>query len=158
MEYLNDDIYFQSGLAWFNSRLQPAVSGTVEDRIACQQPPRSHIASSALTLGLVEQHHELSELANSFTLDQWRDIRLICCNHGLNGRYPDVNLQALARELVEISRKGLARRGFSEERYLEPLSQRADAGSCPADDAERLYTSGGIQALIEHLDIRHFCS
>ncbi len=149
------DIGLQSSFAWFDARLQP-LYGTIEDRIACQQPPQEHLCASALTLGLVENARPLIEMANQLSLDQWREIRNLACIHGLSFQYPGVDSRALVSKIVEIARQGLRMRGLGEEIYLSPLDRRLESGQGPADQAIAIFNQEGITGLIRARDMRHW--
>lgn len=152
-----EDVYTQYGFAWLDARLQP-IYGTVEDRVSCQQPPHAHFCASALTLGLVENSAGLIEIANALSLDQWRDIRLLTCTHGMAFSYPGVNVKDLIKQMVQVADRGLKMRGFGEEVYLEPLYRRMDIGRCPADDMISCFLEGGVEKIIGSSDMRNILS
>lgn len=150
-----DDIHFQLGIAWFNARLQSAF-GTVEDRCAANQPPDAHLSGSALTLGLVENRDRLVSFADQFSHDQANAIRLAAAKYGMAFTHPDLDVQSKVRELLDIAHEGLLKRGFGEEIYLKPLQDRVAEHRCPADDAVDLYTEGGVELMIDRLNMRRF--
>jgi hypothetical protein len=47
-----------------------------------------------------------------------------------------------------LARLGLRRRKRGEEQFLAPLEQRLRRRKCPADEAMRLFTSGGVESLV----------
>lgn len=149
-----EDVTFQSGLAWFNARLQPAY-GTVEDRISCQQPPQNHLCASALTIGLVENYEELLKLVHVLSLDQWREIHTLACRHGMDFSYPGVNVNRLIGQMVEIADQGLRQRKLKEEIYLEPLYERVKTSCCPADEAIQHFFAGGVAQIVASNDMRY---
>ncbi|PJF44584.1 MAG: hypothetical protein CUN55_03195 [Phototrophicales bacterium] len=150
-----DDIHFQCGVAWFTARLQSA-HGTVEDRCPGNQPPYAHLSASALALGLVENHQELSTFADQFSHDLANVLRLATAKYGLAAEHPEVDIRAKAQELVEIAQKGLQKRGFGEESYLDIVQERLQQQRCTADESLDFYHQGGVQALIEKLNMRRF--
>jgi len=151
-----EDVEVLWGLAWFDARLQPRYR-TVEDRCSCQQPPSAHLASPALTLGLVENLAGLTEIAGSLSADEWREIRLRACRRGMKLEYPGVDVPGLIGRLVEVAHAGLVSRGHGEEKFLEPLYERIQFGSGPATDARRWFSDGGGASLVRHADMTAFC-
>ncbi|GCE23082.1 glutamate-cysteine ligase family protein [Dictyobacter kobayashii] len=149
------DITTQCGFAWFFSRLQPAY-GTIEDRISCQQPPHANLCASALTLGLVENYQALVGLAETISLDQWRDIHKLASIHGLNFTYPGVDIDRYIAWLLAIATRGLQKRAFGEEKYLEPLYQRAETRRCPADDVRAQFEQGAFEQIVRSNDMRNW--
>ncbi len=148
-----EDIKTQYAFAWIDTRLQP-IHGTVEDRVSCQQPPDAHFSSSAVTLGLVENYQELVAMADALSIDQWKDIRMLACKHGMNFSYPGVNVRELIQQLLHIAYVGLKKRGFDEEVYLEPLYTRVESGRNPADEINDRFHHDGVGGLIAYNDMR----
>lgn len=148
------DIKLQCGLAWFTSRLQPTY-GTIEDRISCQQPPDAPLCASALSLGLIENHHALEQMADRMSLDQWRALRHLASRHGMNFTSPGINLPSLLGQMLEIADQGLRRRGFHEEVFLAPLYQRLERQRCPADDIQQQFLKDGVRGIINRTDMRN---
>jgi gamma-glutamylcysteine synthetase len=149
-----EDINFQCGTAWWDARLQSA-HGTVEDRCICNQPPQEHLAGAALTLGLVENLSELSEIAASLSVDHWREVRISACIHGMQAHYPGVDIVRLIQQMVDVARLGLEKRGLGEEAYLQPLYRRIAEQRSPADEVRERFNQGGVAALVQHCDMRN---
>lgn len=152
-----EDILAHSGIAWFCARIQPGY-GTIEDRISCQQPPDAHLCASALTLGLVENYRPLVEMAQAYSLDQWRELRLLATRHALACSYPGMPLNELLKQMLAIAHKGLCQRGLGEEVYLEPLYQRLAEKRCPADDVLQQFQDGGVESIVASYDMRNLAS
>jgi gamma-glutamylcysteine synthetase len=119
------------GAIWSCTRLSPAY-GTVEDRVACAQPPGEQLANAALVLGLVERAGELCELADAVALGSWVDARVDACCRGLSAQVGTVPVVALAENMLAIAERGLAARGLAEDRFLDPLRERLARGENPA--------------------------
>lgn len=119
------------GAIWSCTRLSPDY-GTVEDRVACAQPPGEQIANAALVLGLVERADELSGLAAALPFGSWFQARVNACRHGLSARVGTVPVVALAGQLLAIAERGLSARGLAEDRFLDPLRERLADGENPA--------------------------
>lgn len=150
-----EDVHFQCGMAWFTARLQ-SVYGTVEDRCPANQPPDSHMAASALAVGLVENHAELVAFADQFSHDQARTLRLAASKYGMMTTHPEIDVYAKVCDLLAIAQKGLQMRGHGEEVYLSTLQARVARHQCPADAALELYHQGGIAMLIDQLNMKRF--
>ncbi|MHC4393243.1 MAG: hypothetical protein ACYS22_18275, partial [Planctomycetota bacterium] len=54
----------------------------------------------------------------------------------------------LARDMVELARGGLVRRGHGEERFLDPVLEVAQTGRTFADRAKDAFHKGGVVALL----------
>lgn len=148
-----DDVHTLATTAWFTSRLQ-SIHGTVEERASDQQPPDSHFAPAALTLGLVENLSDALRIAKSLSLDQWRDIRSIACHEGLKrGDFPGVIVQELMASMLEAAAVGLKSRGFGEEVYLQPLFERMQSPITLAEAARKGYEEFGIKYIVDRYDM-----
>lgn len=119
------------GAIWSCTRLSPEY-GTVEDRVACAQPPGEQTANAALVLGLVECAGELRELADAAPLESWIEARVDACCRGLSARVGTVPVAALAERMLAIAERGLSARGLAEEQFLDPLRERLARGENPA--------------------------
>lgn len=119
------------GAIWSCTRLSPDF-GTVEDRVACAQPPGEQTANAALVLGLAERATELCELADALPLQWWVDARVDACDRGLSAQVGTVPVAALVEKMLAIAERGLAARGLAEDRYLDPLRERLSRGENPA--------------------------
>jgi gamma-glutamylcysteine synthetase len=119
------------GSIWSCTRLSPDY-GTVEDRVACAQPPGEQTANAALVLGLVERAEELAELADALPLESWVDARVDACCRGLSAQVGTVPVVALAEKMLAIAERGLSSRGLAEDRFLDPLRERLAQGENPA--------------------------
>jgi gamma-glutamylcysteine synthetase len=131
---------------WFNARLTRYY--TVENRACDEQPADALCSVAALTLGLVEALPEATEALKAHEWSALRDAREAACRNALEGSTGSLHLSDLARELLSLARLGLERRDRGEQVYLDPLDQRLCSALCPADDAEAIFESGGIDALV----------
>ena len=57
------------------------------------------------------------------------------------GRHPDRSLQDMAREVLQLARKGLKSRSFGEEPFLYVLDEEVQSGHTQADKLLELYHS-----------------
>jgi gamma-glutamylcysteine synthetase len=95
------------------------------------------------------------EIANAYSLDQWRDVRLLAARHALEFSYSSLPLKEMLAQMLSIAEKGLRQRGFGEEVYLEPLYQRLATNRCPADDVRLQFLDGGVEKMIASNDMRN---
>jgi glutamate--cysteine ligase len=147
------DLVSHSGIGWGAARLH-LRHGTVEDRVACQQPPEAPLAAAALTLGLVERFRDVLALVDGRPWHRWQAFRQAACTYGLRARSGGIDGPAMAGELLAVARHGLRDRGHGEEALLEPLDERLESGRVPADEARDLLRTGGARALVARYDMR----
>jgi len=104
-----------------------------------------------MTLGLVSALPEAKAVLSSYSWELLREAREVACREGLLGKVGDQEdeLGLIALRMWALARQGLIRRGLGEEKFLDPLERRLHASTCPADRAENLFESGGIDALLD---------
>ena len=59
----------------------------------------------------------------------------------------------LGTKVLNTATEGLRRRGFGEESFLEPIYHRLETRQNPADKANEMFNSGGVEELVERLRI-----
>ena len=131
---------------WYNARISRYF--TVENRVNDQQPPEELITIPALTLGLISALNESWEEIASCEWEMLRLTRDVACRKGLDGVAGTIELRQHANKMLDLARMGLMRRGLGEEKYLDPLYGRLKNNTCPADEAAKLFESGGIAKLV----------
>jgi glutamate--cysteine ligase len=115
------------------ARLKP---GYVEVRSIDGLRVADRYAAVAFWTGLM-----YSEPARLFVLDklgtlspkQREELWIAAGREGLKATAGGVSLHSLAKEVLEVSRKSLLRRGLQEERFLEPVERTVVDGKNPAD-------------------------
>lgn len=136
----------------WNSARPRFQNATIEVRPACQQPPDEPLAAAALILGLVEAMTDAwTFLRDRLGPDPWpvmQAYRRAVVRDGLRAPEP---VRGVLSGLVDLAEAALQRRGSGEERYLNPIRDRLERRSLPADRAASRFRSGGIEALIENL-------
>jgi gamma-glutamylcysteine synthetase len=140
------DIDIHNSCYWYNARISRYF--TVENRVNDQQPPDALICIAAVTLGLVSALSEAKKELSRYDWEMLRQAREIACRRGPLGKIGDTQLSTLALGMLDTARRGLHRRGLGEEKFLKPLEKRLSEFSCPADRAEDLFETGGIEALV----------
>jgi gamma-glutamylcysteine synthetase len=83
-----------------------------------------------------------------FAWDQLRELRVRAAHDGLKARTEGVVVRHLAKPLLTIAEHGLRARGFGEEAFLWPLSERLAWHGEPARGVRDSYSRGGVQELI----------
>ena len=143
-----EDIKLHNTLYWFNAR----ISGyyTVENRLNDQQPEDSLLAPSALTLGLAHAVDEAWEELSGISWDKLRKAREAACRSGAED---DFSFE-LAGKMLSAAEAGLKKRGLGEEVFLQPLFRRLRERCCPADDARKIFESGGLDKLLQELKLK----
>lgn len=111
--------------------------GTVEFRSVCEQPVSEIMASGALHAGLIENLHSLTEKLDSDHVIYHKGYNPSELRHLFNQReLPDIfdrkEISGLLLDILRIAEDGLQRRGFGEERFLQPLYPRAEQLLSPA--------------------------
>jgi gamma-glutamylcysteine synthetase len=141
------DIDQHSTFYWYNARVSRYY--TLENRVCDQQPPDEQVCVAALTLGLASALGEAEEEIRRHDWDLLRDARVAACRDGLQASVNGLRLSDLAGRMLQIAAEGLKKRGLGEQEYLAPLRARQQSGRCPADEAEKLFSRGGVPALLE---------
>jgi gamma-glutamylcysteine synthetase len=114
--------------------------GTIEFRSVCTQPMRDALAVPAFHLGLIapDQVAALLRLLKSDTTLYGHgysagELRKLLVRRAPLPPFLDAeHLKHLLLAVLTLSRDGLLARGFGEERYLEPLFERAQSLESPA--------------------------
>lgn len=106
--------------------------GTVEFRSVCTQPLDRTFAPAAFHLGLLLELEELEHylLQASFFTEYGRDypkLRRRFSKKSLTDK-EKMMMKTFAREILNICQKGLKKRGFNEEDYLQPLLKEEGLG------------------------------
>jgi gamma-glutamylcysteine synthetase len=144
---------FHEHYVWPSARPRSKI-GTVEIRPACQQPPASTWAPSALSLGLIEAADELeSYLDDSLGQSYWtalREHRRRAVKQGLTAPEP---VPHFLDTIVGIAEEGLRHRGEEEEIFLAPVYEHLERRTGPADEARALFEKNGSTALATELSI-----
>ena len=111
--------------------------GTIEYRSLCTQPLKESLAGSAFQLGLSNKLKELEEIfandnvlyKHGFSANELRRA----FNRDFIPDFIDRNeLVKLIIKTVDLAKEGLIKRGYGEERLLEPLYKRAESLNSPA--------------------------
>ncbi len=104
--------------------------GTVEFRSVCEQPVSEIMAPAAFHAGLMENLSDLTRLLDSDTAVYRNGYSPSELRNILNQReFPKFldksEVSALLKEVLNIARAGLIKRGMNEEHFLDPLYSRA---------------------------------
>jgi len=135
---------------WHSARPR-SRHGTVELRAACQQPWDSHMAPAALGLGIIAGGAEIGGyLEDVLGPAAWETMRRYhgeVVRHGLAAPEPVEDLIAGVLDRAKAALRGRSRR---EARLLDPLYRRLKARENPAQQARRVWSEGGVDALLAH--------
>ena len=129
--------------------------GTLEFRSACTQPLSEAMTVAAFHLGLINQTDALTKLIkNDFMLyadgETPRALRERFNRRNALTAQEQPRLQKLLTSVLLLAQQGLRDRGFSEEKYLEPLFRRAAEFTSPAKKMiDKLEQGAGILSVIE---------
>lgn len=147
------DIHIQNGFCYYNARLVSKF-GTIENRMACQQPPEETMVTAALTLGILrnlDTAHELMETLHFISPEQ---LRTYTIKNALKGKLGGRSIIFWLYRLLDIAKKGLQKRELGEEVFLAPLYTRLEKRESPADSAVSLFQKEGMKALLEKLSFK----
>jgi gamma-glutamylcysteine synthetase len=111
--------------------------GTIEFRSVCSQPVADVMTVSAFHLGLKKQLKELEEmLENDHVLYHHglsaTQLRKLFVKREMPDFVEPKAVYDLARQVLDLAKKGLQQRGFGEEEFLEPLYERIAQQANPA--------------------------
>nr|WP_319390249.1 glutamate--cysteine ligase [uncultured Cohaesibacter sp.] len=133
----------------------------IEMRGADGGPWRRICALPALWTGLLYHQPVLDaawDLVKDWTAEERDALRIGVATHGLKTPFRDTNVLAIAKQVVALSRKGLAARdrlngaGFDETQYLAALEETVTLGLTPADQLLMRYNNewgGNINRVFE---------
>jgi gamma-glutamylcysteine synthetase len=145
-----DTFLYHEHYLWPSARPRVRL-GTLEIRPACQQPGLS-FGPAAFALGLAQARAEVwAYLDDALGAKAWTSLltyRRRAIRMGLRAEEP---VPGFLRTLLDLAERGLADRGFGEERMLLPIRERVEKGRGPADVARDLVRRGGIDALVAGL-------
>ena len=114
--------------------------GTLELRSVCTQPLYESFTVAAFHAGLMEMLPELTVLLDQAKLYQEGltpyVLRELLGRRSIPAFIDKRELSALLKDVLNLARKGLYRRGFHEEGFLDPLYQRASLLTNPAKEID----------------------
>lgn len=121
--------------------------GTVEFRSVCCQPIKDSMTVAAFHLGLKKQVHRLNALLKEDHVIYHHgytaaELRRMFVKSKLPGFVNEDDLYQLAKEILDLSREGLAARGYKEETMLLPLYERVELRMNPAQKMLKLRNQG----------------
>jgi gamma-glutamylcysteine synthetase len=126
----------------------------VETRPACQQPPDSSWAPSALGLGLIEAADELETyLDDSLGRSYWaalQEHRELAVRYGITAPEP---VPHFLESMIDIAELGLRHRDEGEEVFLGPVRDRLERRMEPAGEAKAWFEKSGSAALVSELSL-----
>ena len=138
-----DDITFLRPFKFENLTFR----GTIEYRSVCTQPIKDSMTVGAFHLGL---KHNLKKLINVLDNDKVlyhrgynaTELRKLLIHKNLPDFINKDDLYDLTREIVNLSYEGLEKRGYGEEKLLNPLYDRIDERLNPAQKTLTLKNKG----------------
>ncbi len=119
----------------------------LECRAIAAQPQKDISAGPAFLLGLQENILAVETIVQRRPYKFWVDLYTVVQQKGLEAEQEDVHVAELAKNLLEIATEGLRKRGFGEERYLQPLWQRVERKRNPSQELVNIWQQGGLAAV-----------
>ena len=146
--------------AWDAGEIEPFLAGelvkvVVENRCNSAQPPGDVLVSAALVAGLLANLDAAEELALREPWPFW--VRLLEASTTLpfDSSVGGRSVPALLREMLEVARRGLARRGEGDaDGALAPLERRLEERCSPAEKVLREYQRRGPAGVMELTRLR----
>jgi glutamate--cysteine ligase len=155
LEGMPEDIYLQSGFAWWQARLAPA-HGTLEIRPCSQQPENATLSVAALALGLIENLEEAFKMYAEYTLEDWRKLRFDALRHGLEAELKNKSpILPLVNQLLEIAKEGLRKRKLGEEKFLTVLENRTQKALTVANEVKAVFDKNNLIPFFDLVEIRN---
>lgn len=120
--------------------------GTLEFRSICTQPLNATFSTAAFHLGLLENLSSLDTLLNKyFFFEKYgfdiKKLRRKFAFFNLSEEEKD-DVIKFSNDLLNISKEGLEKRGYGEEKYLLDLVRRVEKKENPAEYGIRLLKEG----------------
>jgi gamma-glutamylcysteine synthetase len=141
--------------AWRGDELEPFLAShleklVIENRCNSTQPPDHALVSLALVSGLLANLDEALALALREPYPFWVSVLEASTTDPLGTSVEGRPISDLAREMVDIARRGLRRRGEEDpDSALSELDRRLDEGTSPSEELLREYRQGGMERLLE---------
>ena len=96
---------------------------------------------------------EVEDYLSKFSFNDFSELRYSIPKYALNSKIARVELKQIAKDLLNLSEKGLKEQETGEEKYLEPVLDLVYQGFCPADIILKNWYGSwnkNINKLIEH--------
>ncbi len=130
---------------WLNDNLQKLY---IEIRSDSCPPKYEEFSTLALYLGLLNNLDETFEyVVNNFTYDFWKKVFTVAQYAPMNSKVDNIWIPELLEKIIDLSTKGLNKRGMKEESFLKPLSKRVQRKITPADIQLQIFKKGGGKAI-----------
>lgn len=135
--------------AWDGNEVEAYLSGqlekvVIENRCNSAQPPGDEIASLGLVAGLLSNLDEAEELALREPYPFWVEMLEASTTLPLDSAVRGRSVPALLRGMLDVARRGLARRGEEDpEAALSALEARLEERCSPAEKVLREYRRTG---------------
>ena len=129
--------------------------GTVEFRSVCEQPVGEIMASGALHAGLMENLPALTDLLENDHVIYHHgynasELRRMFVKRDLPGCFDWKAVTELLLKVLDLATGGLAKRGFGEGHFLDPLYRRAQTLQSPGREmADALGVGASLDSFIE---------
>jgi gamma-glutamylcysteine synthetase len=137
--------------AFLASQLEKVV---VENRCNATQPPAHALVSVALVSGLLANLDDALELALQKPYAFWVSVLEASTTDPLGTSVEGQPITELAREMVDVARRGLKKRGEEDaDLALAELDRRLDEETSPSEELLREYRHGGMKRLLEYARI-----
>lgn len=107
----------------------------VECRAAGASPVGEELALPALMLGIVNNLRDLKEITKKYQWKDWQELVFRAAVSGMEAKIKNKNILPLLQELYLCALAGLRKRNLGEEKYLDKILERINAGKNPADIA-----------------------
>lgn len=116
----------------------------IEVRSDSCPPKNEELSTLALYLGLLTNLDESFEfVVKKFSYYFWKKLFLIVPYASMDSKIDDIWIPELLEQIIELSAKGLKKRGLGEEIFLQPLSDRVRRKITPSDIQLQIFKKEG---------------
>lgn len=126
---------------WLSNNLKKLY---IEVRSDSCPPKNEEFSTLALYLGLLTNLDESFEfVVEKFSYDFWEKLFLIVPYASMDSKIDNIWIPELLEKIIELSAKGLKKRGLGEEIFLQPLSDRVRRKTTPAEETLKIFNKAG---------------
>ncbi len=146
--------------AWDREEIEPFLAGelekvVIENRCNSAQPPGDQLASVGLVAGLLANLDEAEELTGREPYPFWVETLEASTRLPFDSSVRGRPVPALLREMLDVARRGLARRGEADvDGAFSTLEARLEERCSPAEKLLREYRLRGPQGVMNLTRLR----
>ncbi|MBI2022587.1 hypothetical protein HYS97_01935 [Candidatus Daviesbacteria bacterium] len=126
---------------WLTENLQKLY---IEVRSDSCPPKGEEFATLALYLGLLTNLSETTKyVVDKFPYDFWKKLFSVVDYAPLDSKIDNISVIEVLEKVIELSKKGLIKRGLGEEQYLKTFISRIKRKTSPAEESVAIFEKAG---------------